>query len=689
MALDPITDEIRQRADLVEVASQYLALSPAGNDRFKACCPFHDEKTPSFYVSRDKGFFKCFGCGQAGDVFGFLMKIENISFPEARKALAEKYGVKIPDRKPLSESQKEQLSQRDRLGRVTAAAAHFFREQFTGNGGLLARDYARKRGLSRETVEKFGVGYAPDAWDSLKNSLVRKYGFSDDDLIEVGLVIEKKQAQDDVGGMFSEAATQNRRVYDRYRHRLMFPIWDESGRVIAFGGRALEGGQTGNPDAKYINSPETPLFHKSNVLFAWHIARGEVAKRGGVLISEGYMDAIALHEAGFSNTVATLGTALTAQHVALLRRMSPKAVWLCFDGDGAGMRAALRTAPLFAENGLNVRVVRFPDGHDPDTFIRENGADAMQNLLDGAASLARFRLETTLQNHDLNAPESRASAMREAAQIINDVSDAFEKEAYENFLIDELLKIERPTSRADWEKRRDAMARLVSNELLADEKRLGVVERKREIRTQFKRDSSENAGENGASKPSEKPAWQPSQNLKWAAKREQEAKEAADLSDATQSIVGQTSPKGVLRAERELLGVLIGQNVWRDHIFAALPLEKWTDETHGEIFVAVRNWPAETPISPVEFNDSLSQPAQSIVAEIMLSPAADAPPDAKIIDSWIEKVLLHHAKQIEEETLEMIRGKIDRGETVSDEEKALLMDALRKTKRLAPKDEER
>jgi DNA primase len=697
MAIDPVTDEIRRRADLVEVASQYMALSPAGNERFKACCPFHDEKTPSFYISRDKGFFKCFGCGASGDVFGFLMKIDNIGFPEARKLLGEKYGVKIPERRELSEVQKEQLSERDRLGRVTAAAAHFFRDQFAGNGGLLARDYARKRGLSRETVEKFSIGYAPDNWDTLKNQLTRKYGFSDDDLISVGLVIEKKNVDGEAGGMFAENVQQSRRVYDRYRHRLMFPIWDESGRVIAFGGRALEGGKTGNPDAKYINSPETPLFHKSNILFAWHIARGEVAKSGGVIITEGYMDAIAMHEGGFPNTVATLGTALTAQHVALLRRMSPKAVYLCFDGDGAGMRAALRTAPLFAENGLNVKVVRFPQGHDPDTFIREFGHDGMVREIQGAVSLARFRLETTLASYDLNVPELRAQAMKEAAQIINDVSDAFEKEAYENFLTDTLLKVEKPTSRSDWEKRRDAMARLVSNELRADEKRMGVVERKREIRSEMRgqrglneartNDGGQNGGaapanaNGGEQKPAWQPRWQPSQNPRYAALQELERKEAEDLTTATQAIIAQTASQGVLRAEKELLGVLIGQPAWRQHIFEALPLERWTNELHGEIFMAVKRWPEDEEITPVEFNDSLSEESQSIVAEIMLAPNSDSLPDSKIIDSWIEKVNLHHARQVEEETLEMIRGKIDRGEPVSVEEKALLQSALLATKR--------
>ena len=327
------------------------------------------------------------------------MESENLTFPEARKSLASRFGIALPERREMTPEQRQENSERDRLFKIAASAQKFFAAQFAGNAGLVARDYARKRGLSRETVEKFGLGYAPDAWEGLRSGLTRREGFSDDDGIAAGLFIERKSVEGELGGMFAEGAT--RRVWDRYRHRLMFPIWDESGRVIAFGGRALEGGQSGNPDAKYINSPETPLFHKSNVLFAWHLARGEVQKRGGIIISEGYMDAIALHEGGFPNTVATLGTALTAHHVSSLKRISPPAVWLCFDGDSAGMKAALRTAPLFADAGLNVRVVRFPEGEDPDTFIRAVGTEGMREELDSAVPLAKYRLEAVVSARPL------------------------------------------------------------------------------------------------------------------------------------------------------------------------------------------------------------------------------------------------------------------------------------------------
>ncbi|MBW3637443.1 MAG: DNA primase, partial [Armatimonadetes bacterium] len=618
---------------------------------------------------RDKGVYTCLGCGASGDCFKFVQAMENTDFVGARKILAARYNVEIKSRREMTPEQKEEISERDRLLKVTAAAAHFFREQFSGNAGLSARDYARTRGLSRETVEKFGIGYAPDNWDSLRGTLTRKYGFSDDEGIAAGLFIEKKSVEGELGGMFAENAT--RRVYDRYRHRLMFPIWDESGRVIAFGGRALEGGNTGNSDAKYINSPETPLFHKSNVLFAWHLARAEVSKRDGVIITEGYMDAIAMHEGGFPQTVATLGTALTAHHVALLRRLAPKAVYLCFDGDSAGMKAALRTAPLFAENELDVRVVRLPVQDDPDTFIRENGAQGMETALQEAIPLARYRLVSILDSHDLNEVEGRAEAMRQAAEIINDLGSETERSGYVSFLVDELLKIERPQSRLEWERRRGEFERLVKNELRADEGRAGKRERLRDAKI----------GDGRLAPVREKRFTSP----KWEAIRLEEEKAALDLHEATQSLGGGPNvASGVLKAEKCLIGALLGHTAWRGHILEKLPLLKWTDETHGEIVAAARKFEAGEEISPVEFTENLSEDAQKVVGEVMLSDEAASLPDADVINDWIARVEWHWARQREIEMSELIKGKIERGETVSESERAAFSAALEATRRKMP-----
>ena len=668
MAQDPVTEEIRRRADIVEIVGQYVQLKPAGAGNFKACCPFHDEKTPSFTVSRDKGFYHCFGCGKSGNCFTFLMEQENMTFPEAKRMLGERYGIKVPERRELTPQQKEELSQRDKLLKVTAASAHFFREQFAGNAGLIARDYARKRGLSKETLEKFGVGYAPDAWDGLKNYLARKYGFADDEGIASGMLIEKKSDEDEIGGLFAPDKPKQKRTYDRYRHRLMFPIWDESGRVIAFGGRALEGGEVANSDAKYINSPESDLFHKSEILFAWHIARPEVSKRDGVIITEGYMDAIALHEGGFPNTVATLGTALTANHVALLKRMAPKTVWLCFDGDSAGMRAALRTAPLFARNELQVRVVVMPPGHDPDTFIREEGAPGFAAKLESATPLSRYRLETVVSSHDMSDLAQRAEAMKGAAEIVNDVSDPIEREGYVNFLVDTLLRLEQPSNRADWEKRRGRIEALVESELKADATAQGATQRLREAR----------APEATLSEP--RKADKPKSRF-WEQKDEERRKSADDLREATQAIVAPEVPLGVVKAEKSLIGAMLGNPVWREYVLEKLPLAKWTSEVHAEIYIAARGVPDGDEINPSTFNDQVGREAQKIVAEVMLSPEFCGAPEEEVVDDWIWRVEYHWALQTEAEVLEMVTGKIARGETVTDDEKAILAGALRATKR--------
>lgn len=686
MALDSVTEEIKRRADLVEIVGQYVQLRAAGNDRWKACCPFHDEKTPSFYVSRDKGFYKCFGCGKSGDVFRFLMETENQTFPEARKSLAQRFGIALPERREMSPEQRAEVSERERLLKVAQSAQKFFAEQFAGNAGLVARDYARKRGLSRETVEKFGLGYAPDAWDGLRSFLTRKQGFSEDDGIAAGLFIERKSVEGELGGMFAEGAT--RRVWDRYRHRLMFPIWDESGRVIAFGGRALDGGQTGNSDAKYINSPETPLFHKSNILFAWHLARPDVAKRGGIIITEGYMDAIALHEGGFPHTVATLGTALTAHHVQNLKRLAPQTVWLCFDGDSAGMKAALRTAPLFADAGLNVRVVRFPPEHDPDTFIRAVGQEGMQEELEHAVPLAKYRLEAVVAGHDLEDLTQRSTALREAAEIVNDIADKIERDGYVDYLVDTLLGLERGVSYGEREKRRVRIEGLVRNELEADQTRQGRQDRVRAARSNTTQPTLQNIADTAGIGTQPVQTEIGSVRPRWVSPRQQQKieeaeKSAQDLREAAQRTMGSGASLGVVKAERALLSVLLTQATWRKFVLDKLPLAQWTSELHAEIVVAARNW-TEEEIDPMEFNNGLSIEAQSLVASLFLGDDAAQAPDAAVIADWIYRVGLHHAQNAERETLELIKGKLERGESVSDEEKELLVSALQATKRKMP-----
>jgi len=683
MLQDAVTEEIRRRADIVEVVGQYVSLRPAGPGRFKACCPFHDEKTPSFNVSRDKGFYKCFGCGVAGDVFKFVMGVENLSFPEARAALAERYGIPLPEKRELSPEQKAEYSERERLWKVMAAAAEFYREQFTGNAGLAARDYARSRGLSRATLEKFNLGYAPDAWDGLRTHLTRKLNLSEEDLLKGGLLIERRT---DENSSTPEGPQSQRRCYDRYRHRLMFPIWDESGRVIAFGGRALPSGKTASSDAKYINSPEGVLFHKSRVLFAWHLARAEVGKRESIIITEGYMDAIALHEAGFANTVATLGTALTSHHVALLGRLSPKVIYLCFDGDSAGMKAALRTAPLFAQHSLPVRVVRLPTEHDPDTYVRELGAVELEARLREAVTLARYRMETLLAPWPDLPVEEQSRVMGEIAEIVNDTQDNIERDSYKTWLIDRLLAFEDLPTRREREVRRENFARIIERELAEDERRGGAQGRARDARLfdperpAAPRENYKTEGNHGPRPVDEVPAAPaltsvPPTGRKFGKDDPNAAVRAEKkqyISALMMHVKASPAAPGVLKAQKHLLGALLAHPAWRGVILTGLPLEKWTDDTFGEIVSAVRALPEGEEVVPGPFTDGLSDAASNLVGEVMLSDEVASLPDARIVNDWIHVVNRHWSRQAELELREVVLGKMKRGEPVTDEERAAM-----------------
>jgi DNA primase len=641
MAYDDSTEEIRRRADIVEVIEQFVALRPAGNNRFKACCPFHDEKTASFNVSRDKGFYKCFGCNKSGDVFKFLQEIENISFPEAKRQLAERYGIELRAQRDLSPEQQTILAERDRLYKVMASAAAFFREQYQKH--VTPRDYARKRGLSQGTIEKFGIGYAPDEWESLRKHLVNRYGFSDADGVAVGLLIEK---EDDTG---------RKRYYDRYRHRLMFPIWDMQGRVIAFGGRALEDGKTGNPDAKYINSPESPLFTKSKTLYGWHIARSDVGKQESVILNEGYMDSIALHEAGFGNAIATLGTALTVHHAGMLARLSPKVVYLCYDGDSAGMQAALRAAPIFAAHNLDVRVIILPGGEDPDTFVRKHGKVGFQNALREARMLLQYRVEMALGQSDLSNAVERTQAIKAASDIIAEMPQGSERATYVAWLAEQWARAENISTPDRLRMVEAAVAREVESSAKRWEKQETVRE-ERQQRWQ-KRDEKPQA---------------PSEN----AQTEREDV-VATLSEAALH-----QSQGVLKAEQALIASLINAPTWRTRILEKLPLEQWTNETHGEIVALLRKFPGTEPIDIAPLLGQLSPEAQGLVSSLMLTDEAQTPPELRVIDDWIARVQGHWLRQTERESLESIRLKLERGEPITEEEKDALASALRGTKRM-------
>lgn len=393
--------EIRERASIREIVSRYVALKPSGRN-FVGLCPFHAEKTPSFSVSDERGFFHCFGCGASGDVFKFLMRLESLTFPETIERLARDFGIELP-RRPEESQQREG---RDRLLRVNGAAAEFFQRcLWKEPSGEIARAYLRKREITEATARVFGLGYAPP------EGLSRALGAARHDLSDaeaLGLVAKSQR-----GGW-----------YDRFRARLVFPITDLGGSVVAFGGRVLGESQEGQP--KYLNSPESPLFQKRRLLFGLAAARESIRKAERAIVVEGYIDAIALAQAGIGNVVAPLGTALTADQIRLLRRFTDSIVVL-FDGDAAGVAAALRSFPVFAEVGLFADAAFLPEGQDPDTFVRSAGREAIEKLLAGASPLVDHYLRS------LAPPDAPLPRRMRAAETVADLLGRLENPIFAGF----------------------------------------------------------------------------------------------------------------------------------------------------------------------------------------------------------------------------------------------------------------
>ena len=396
---------IRERASLVEVVSDLVTLRRRGRS-VVGLCPFHAEKTPSFTVNEERGRFHCFGCGEDGDVFAFVMKTESLTFPEAVRRVAERFGL------PLPEEVAEAGRRTEPLADVSALAATFFQAELAAPGGARARAYLVERGLTDETVRRFGLGYAPGTGEALARHL-RGRQAPVEHALEAGLVLRRDRPG--AGGS----------VFDRFRDRLMFPIHDRTGKVIAFGGRILPGAPvSGDPPPKYLNSPESPLFHKGQTLYGLSQAREPIRKAGRAIVVEGYMDVIALAQAGIGEAVAPLGTALSVDQLRVLRRLTDTVV-ACFDGDDAGRRAAARSFPVFLEAGLWGRGAFLPAGDDPDTFVRKNGHDAFVACVAGAVPLVDAFLEE-IGGRDREAVGRRADAAREVARILKRVGNPFE-----------------------------------------------------------------------------------------------------------------------------------------------------------------------------------------------------------------------------------------------------------------------
>jgi DNA primase len=409
-----IIEQVKNRTDIVDVVSSYVTLTRAGQN-FKGLCPFHTEKTPSFVVSPSRQIFHCFGCGVGGNVITFVMKMEGTSFQETVRDLARKVGIRAPERLK-SPSVLQDANLREKLEAVhEAAQAWFVHNLKHAEVGRGARLYLQERGIREHTIEAFGLGWAPQSWNGLLNHLL-KVGFAIPDLLAAGLVVQREGHKQAAQGLSD--------YYDRFRSRVVFPIRDLRGKVIGFGGRVL-----GDELPKYLNSPETLLFNKSRALYLLEKARGAAGQSDTLIVVEGYFDAIALHQAGITNVVATLGTALTPEHIWTIRRYVSKVV-LLFDPDEAGVRAALRTLDLFVDSGLSVQVVSLPSGSDPDTFIRDQGVDAFRRLLEKAPSLLDFAIEHRLKHAESAMLEERIRRVDEILHIIQKMSNQLEQEEY-------------------------------------------------------------------------------------------------------------------------------------------------------------------------------------------------------------------------------------------------------------------
>lgn len=396
-------EEVMQRNDIVDVVSGYVRLKKNGSNHM-GLCPFHNEKSPSFSVSRSKQMYHCFGCGVGGNVFTFIMEYENYSFVEALKLLAEKAGVDLPEAEYTPE-QKKQINTKQQLLDIYKKAAIFYYSQLFAQSGAGALNYLKGRQLSEELIKKFGLGYSDISGKNLYKYL-KSEGYSDDLL--------------KISGLFT--FDEQRGAYDKFWNRVMFPIMDVNSKVIGFGGRVMS-----DAKPKYLNSPETMLFDKSRNLFGMNIAR--TSRKKNIIICEGYMDVISLHQAGFNNAVASLGTALTGLQAALIKRYSNDVV-LCYDSDEAGTKAAMRAIPILKEAGLSAKVIDLRPYKDPDEFIKAKGRDEFEERLNNARTSFNFELEVHEKNYDLNDPESKTKFFNDIAKKMLEFSQEVERNIY-------------------------------------------------------------------------------------------------------------------------------------------------------------------------------------------------------------------------------------------------------------------
>ena len=419
--------EIKNTADIVEVISEVVLLKKTGKNHL-GLCPFHSEKTPSFTVSPDKQIFYCFGCTTGGNVFSFLMKHHGISFPEAASILARRYGIDIPSQ-TMSPERKRRISVRESLFAVNRKAGDFFHQELlSGTAGKQAMEYLEKRGISKETIERFKLGYAPEGWDNLINFFSKKR-MSHDLVEKSGLIVSRKNKSG---------------FYDRFRDRIIFPIFDLSMQVIGFGGRIMDDSMP-----KYINSPETPIYNKSRSLYGLHLAKLKCRESESAYLVEGYFDLLALQQHGIQNSVATLGTSLTPEHIQILRGFVGKAgkVVLVFDSDDAGIKAVQRSIGIFMKAEVDARIIVLPTGYDPDSYLFEFGYESFLNAASKAQAIMPFLIDCAVKKHGL-AIEGKIRVISELKRPLASINDnvarsLYIKELAERVGIDEAVVLEK------------------------------------------------------------------------------------------------------------------------------------------------------------------------------------------------------------------------------------------------------
>ncbi len=411
---DEIINEIRTRCNIVDIIGTYIPVKKAGHGTWKALCPFHQEKTASFNISEPRQHYHCFGCGKSGDVFRFVMDWEGVDFPNAAHLLASKCAVIIPEKRydnPEERQQaQERTNQRERIYAINEEFAVWYALQLREHPESPVAKYLLTRGIPDDIAARFRIGAAPDSWDaSFKRGSA--LGFSEHELLESGILTSNENSG---------------KLYDRFRNRLIFPIWNEQGKVVAFSARTIEKNSEG---AKYVNSPETPVFKKGNILYALPLARQEIQKRGFVILCEGQLDVIAMHRAGFCNAVAPQGTAFTDEQARIIKRYTDK-LYIAFDSDSAGIKAAVRALEIVLPMDFEVKIIQFPAGRDPDEIFRDSGSDGLKMMVDGAVDFFDFLCPRIIGQFDQTTPFGKSRSVAEVIPFIRKISKPVVRELY-------------------------------------------------------------------------------------------------------------------------------------------------------------------------------------------------------------------------------------------------------------------